>query len=345
MANKKIVPKEHQDIMIDLYVNKQYGIQKIIKILKKQNLIYGERVIKRVLQQNNIHIRNFSEAKVGCYKLEVTQELQDKIIDLYVNKGFGLSKITEILQTSFSFDKVRSILINNGVHIRNLQESAQVKVMPDLRQYKINDNYNFQSHNGAWILGIFASDGYLPITKGAKNRMVLTLQRSDEECLRMIKNELEYTGPINYYESITGFPNASLAFTSKQIRQNFEGFGIVNAKTFKIQHLPQKLKEEFLLDYLRGFFDGDGTIYQKRSSIATGFTCANESFLREIKFYLAGKLSLQGGSIVPDHQAYALNYGKYDSLKMCAAFYDNNYLALPRKKEKFNALREQLPRA
>jgi len=62
--------------------------------------------------------------------------------------------------------------------------------MPDLRKYSINDNYNFQSHNGTWILGIFASDGYLPITKGAKNRMILTLQRRDEDCLSLIKEEL-----------------------------------------------------------------------------------------------------------------------------------------------------------
>ena len=49
MASKKNVPKEHQEIIIDLYVNKQYGIQKVIKKLKEQNLLYGERVIKRVL--------------------------------------------------------------------------------------------------------------------------------------------------------------------------------------------------------------------------------------------------------------------------------------------------------
>jgi len=71
MANKKIVPKEHQNIIIDFYVNKQYGIQKVIKELKKIGLSYGERVIKRILQENNIYIRNFNEAKVGRYKMEI----------------------------------------------------------------------------------------------------------------------------------------------------------------------------------------------------------------------------------------------------------------------------------
>ena len=150
---------------------------------------------------------------------------------------------------------------------------------------------------------------------------------------------MKYTGPINHYQSVTGFPNVSLAFTSKQIREEFEKYGIVNAKTFKLKHLPEKLSEEYLLDYIRGYFDGDGSIYEKRNSVATSFTCASEEFLREIQMYLKGKISLQGGSISPDHNVFQLNYGKYDSLKMCAAFYDNDYLALPRKKEKFNALR------
>ena len=345
MANKKIVPKEHQYIIIDLYQNKQYGIQKVIKELKKMNLSYGERVIKRILQENNIHIRNFNEAKVGQYKIEVPEELQKEIINLY-QKGYGLEKIVQILNTSFSFDKVRSILQDNSIHIRNLQESAQTKIMPDLRKYQINDNYNFQSHNGAWILGLFAADGYLPITKGAKNRLVLTLQRRDEDCLELIKNELQYTGPINRYESVIGFPNSSLAFTSVLIREQFESFGIINAKTFKLEHLPKNLKEEFWLDYLRGYFDGDGCVYKKReTSIATNYTSVNKNFLKEIKDYLANKLQLQGGSIIQNNNAYQLNYGKYDSLKMCSAFYDNDYLALPRKKEKFIALRKQLPRA
>jgi hypothetical protein len=55
--------------------------------------------------------------------------------------------------------------------------------MPDLRKYKINDDYNFESHNGAWILGFIAADGYLPITNGAQNRITISLQRRDEEVL------------------------------------------------------------------------------------------------------------------------------------------------------------------
>ena len=41
------VPKELQEKIIDLYVNKQYGR---IKIKKELNLPFGDTVIKRILQ-------------------------------------------------------------------------------------------------------------------------------------------------------------------------------------------------------------------------------------------------------------------------------------------------------
>ena len=111
------IPKELQDQIIDLYVNKQYGR---MKIKKELNLPFGDSTIKKILQNNNIHIRNYNEAKVGRYKMEVPQDLQEKIVELY-ERGYGLDKIVETLHTSFSFDKVRSILQDNGVHIRNVQ--------------------------------------------------------------------------------------------------------------------------------------------------------------------------------------------------------------------------------
>lgn len=188
------VPKELQEQIIDLYINKKYTRKKI-KI--KLNLSFGDSVIKRILEENSITIRsNPGAQKGGRKKQKVDNEIQKQIIDLY-NKGYGLEKIVKELNLPFGFDKVRTILQDNGIHIRNVKESAQVKTMPDLRKYKINDNYNFESHNGAWILGFIAADGYLPITKGAQNRVTITLARKDEDVLYKIAEELEYNGKIS----------------------------------------------------------------------------------------------------------------------------------------------------
>jgi len=71
--SKIIVPQELQNKIIDLYVNKQYGLGRIKKELDTP---FGPSVIKRILVEHDIHIRTFEEAKVGNPEIEVPQELQ-----------------------------------------------------------------------------------------------------------------------------------------------------------------------------------------------------------------------------------------------------------------------------
>lgn len=340
--SKIIVPQELQEKIVDLYINKQYGR---MRIKKELNLPFGDSVIKRILQENDIHIRNFNEAKVGVSKMEVKEDIQKQIIELY-NRGYGLEKIVDVLKLPFSFDKVRSILQDNNIHIRNVQESAQVKVMPDLRKYTVDDEYNFNSHNGAWILGIYMADGYMPITKSAKYRVTLALQRQDEDCLKLIKKELQYTGPIYQYESSNGYPESSLSFSSKTIREKMESYGIVNRKSYKEIHLPSNLPKEYKIDFIRGFFDGDGSIFEREAErkIGSSFTSASRSILDEIGDFLYQEYGLKKPVIHEQERnltIYDIRYYKANTLTLGDIFYNNDYLALPRKKNKFFQLKER----
>lgn len=340
MGNKIIVPQELQKKIIELYTENGYGLGKIKKEL---GLSWGQSIIKRVLKENNIHLRSYSEAKCGRYKQEVSSEIQDKIIKLY-KKGYGLDRIVTELQLPFSFDKVRSVLQDNNIHIRNVQESRQVQIFPELRKYRINDNYNFQSHNGAWILGFFAADGYLPISKGAHNRLTISLARKDEDVLYLMANELEYTGPIRQFMAQDTYPTSALAFTSKKIRQEFEKYGLCNNKTFKLHSLPKNLPDDFILDYIRGYFDGDGCIYKSTGKhLAMNLISVNKDFLEDINNYLHNKLGVTKVNILSQKRKsiiYQITYHAEDSLIIGNAFYNNNYLSLPRKKAHFLELKE-----
>lgn len=337
------VPQELQQQIIDLYVDKQMNRKQIKKEL---NLPFGDSVIKRILVENNIEVRsNPGAQKGGRKKQEVDKELEKRIIELY-EQGYGLDKIVKLLNLPFSFDKVRSILIDNGIHIRNVKESANpdLKHMPDLRKYKINDDYVFESHNGAWLLGFIAADGYLPNTRGAKNRVAITVARKDEKLLHLIKNELDYEGQI--YQFMAGedskYEASSIAFTSKKIRQKIESYGIVNNKTFKLNKLPD-LPEEYIIDFIAGFFDGDGSVYEKEGTrINMSITCASYDFLDEIRTFLHEKYGVTKVNIysaVRKNEIYDIKYGKADSLILGEKFYNNNYLRLPRKKNKYFELR------
>ena len=337
---KIIVPKELEEQIIDLYVNKMYTRKQIKTEL---DLPFGDSVIKRILEEHSVPIRSNPGAKKGGRKKqEVNIEIQKQIIELY-NKGYGLSKIVEELNLPFSFDKVRTILQDNNIHIRNVKESAQVKEMPDLRKYKVNDNYEFESHNGAWILGFIAADGYLPITKGAKNKVVITLARKDEEVLERIAEEIEYTGKITQFEN-NGFLCSSLSFTSKSLREKIENYGIGNNKTFKLDKLPN-LPEEYMIDFLRGFFDGDGSVLEPiGKKINISLVCASFNYLKEITKFLHNKYQLSTPTIHSQtrvHTIYDITYYVKDSIVLGNLFYDNDYLALARKKNHFLEIKKK----
>lgn len=342
---KIIVPQELEQQIIQMYNAGE--TRKAIK--EKLSLPFGDSVIKRILLENNIEIRsNPGAQRGGRKKQEVDIEIQKAIINLYVNKHYGLNKIVKELKLPFGFDKVKSILQDNNIHVRNVQEAHEFDTEKyGVRKYSINDDYVLESHNGAWLLGFYAADGYLPITKGAKNKIVIALQAEDKEILEKIKEELEYTGPVYEYLSseINGkrYPTVCLSFTSKKLREQFESYGICNNKTFNLEHLPQ-LPEEFMFDFIRGFIDGDGTIFKHHDWVNISATCASHNFLREMFEYIKTNLDLKyNGSIGPDHNNLSFTFSGNDSEILGAKLYDNDYLALERKKKKFNSLRRYSP--
>lgn len=276
-------------------------------------------------------------------KLIVPQEHQEKIIRAYVEQGKGVKTIKRELKLPYSPQKIKEVLQDNDIHIRGVSETNALK-----RKYEINDGYEFNSHNGAWILGLLASDGYLPKTTGAQNRVVLTLQRQDEDTLELIKDELQYTGPIYQYESTNGYPNSSLAFTSRLLRDRIEGYGITNAKTFTLKGIPENLPRDFYLDFIRGYFDGDGSVYAREDEKKVGmsFTSATKQILIDIATFLAEEYGVAMPTIRKverTHVIYDMRYYKRDSLTLGDLFYDNDYLSLIRKKKHFFELKQKFP--
>lgn len=335
------VTKQQREKIVHFYVDEKMGVEAIKRAIGAK---WDAKVIKRVLKEEGIELRPMYG---GRKKTEVPRETQLRIIEAY-NKGWGLDKIVKELNLNFSFDKVKTILQDNGIHIRNIQEAHEVMTVKDLRKFPVNDDYNLLSHNGAWLMGFIAADGYLPITKGARNRIVITLAEKDEDVLHLIAKELEFNGNIAKYDVHLGektHKEVSLAFASKKIRQQLENYGIVNNKTFKLHHLPN-IPKEYLLDFIAGYFDGDGSL--GRSSNGRPFwniTCANEDFLKEIEIFFHNVYGLPLGKIYTDKNVYALRYSaKEDILKVSSLLYENNYLRLPRKREKYYSIRKQLPR-
>lgn len=346
MSRKVEVSQELLKQIIDCYVNKQLSLEKTIHELK---LPFGRNPLKRILTENGVRIRTYKEAYNSGIKVSIEKDTVNEIIKLY-NNGYSIERIQKELIQYFSTDKIKAILLENNISLRTLEESMQVKVQFEERKFPVFDDYCLESHNGAWLLGFIAADGYLPMTKGAKNRIVISLAEKDREILEKIAKEIKYDGEIKRYlapDQIHYF--VSLAFTSKKIRQQIESYGIINNKTFKLRHLPN-IPKEYMIDFIRGFFDGDGSIYaidRPTSPLRISITCASYDFLEEIAIFLEENLKVAHKNLNRDHNNYCISYGHNDSKKICDAFYNNNFISLKRKKDKYyeiiNSTRLNIP--
>lgn len=111
------VPKEDLE---NLYTKEKINIYKIGEIFGCDGITIFNR-----LKQYNIPIRRKGELAVGKYQVDMPK---DKVADLYINKGWPVSRIKGIF--SCSPTTIRKRLNKYGIHVRNISEALKGNPSP-----------------------------------------------------------------------------------------------------------------------------------------------------------------------------------------------------------------------
>lgn len=267
-------------------------------------------------------------------KYTETVEQKEKIIDNYVNKKWGLLKSGA--EFGFSKNLTKRILVENGIKIRNNSEAHRV--------YSLNEEYfNYESHNMAYILGFIAADGTV---REKSNEIKITLSSVDKELLEKIREELNSDRPLREYSDNNGYSKVELDFTSPIIKSKLKEYGIIPNKTYSLKP-PYKLNEDFIPDYIRGYFDGDGCITRtgyKGNGIEFKIVSACREILAFFEEYFNKKYNQNKSHIYTRKkeetklQLYDLRYSTNFSKELYNILYTPNSLYLKRKKEKYEQL-------
>lgn len=269
-------------------------------------------------------------------RTQLPKETVEGILDNYVNKGFGLIKSGK--EFGVGTRVVRRVLLENNIHIRSFNEAASISGV-NRRIHDVNDNYfSEENHNMAYLLGFLASDGTI---RKNDNSVKIGLSSVDRDFLLTIKKEIGYQGELTDYITSNGFSVSELRFTSKQIKADLAKYNIVPNKTF-IYTFPKNLKREYWIDFIRGYFDGDGSVSTASSEVIRWQVCsANPDVLNTIvdfffEEYEIPKVNLQWQEKV--HRLYYIQYSTTATRKIFQILYTPNCLKLPRKYEKFKKL-------
>lgn len=267
-------------------------------------------------------------------KINFTEEQTEYIVNSYL-KGVSRNQLRKEL--GVSDNPIKRVLKENNIALRGIQETNTK------RKFNINDHYfDTESPNMAYIMGFWAADGNV---HSKQNRLDLELASLDFEILEKIREELDCERPVKIYQCQSGYIKNKLFFWSSGIKKKFAEYGIVPNKTYSPDfHAPYKLNEKYWIDYIRGFFDGDGSV-TKNSSIRFSLVSVNLKFLEDLQNFLLNyygiktQVNLSHGPDIPNGKnLWSLYcYGDW-ARKIYEVLYTPNSLFLQRKKDKWEEL-------
>ena len=248
MEPKKLSKKEilkYKDEIIKRYTEENITI----KELGKQYNTWPE-YISHILKDNGIKI------KIGPTEYKNNPEI---IIKMYSEDRKSSNEIAKELNIGET--TVLRILHSNNVYIRTASEAK--------REYFLDETYfdNIDTPNKAYILGLLYADG----CNCVKFHLIsLKLQIDDTEILEKVRKEIKIEKPLHFEskEKLRTQGNnhkdvAVLAIYSQHMSDMLTKWGCVESKSLILQ-FPDFISEELLPHFVRGYFDGDGSISKGR---------------------------------------------------------------------------------
>lgn len=259
-------------------------------------------------------------------------ETHEELLKQY-NSGMSIAELAR--KNKIGSYAMKSKLIASGAVIRT--RNQQNKFNPqNQRKFHIDDTYFHQeSSNMAYLLGLYASDGNV---SKKDNTISLILSNVDKDFLSMVAKELKFTGNIKEYENSKGFRNVRLIFTSLPIKEKFQEYGIIPNKTYNFS-FPMQLNKKYWIDFIRGYFDGDGSICKSGQSIRWTIGSHGKNILATIIDFFFEEYQISKVKIYQRKDGfYYFQYSTNATKQIYKILYTQDSLYLPRKKEKFESL-------
>lgn len=204
-----------------------------------------------------------------------------------------------------------------------------------IRKYYDQEHYfETWSSNMAYILAFIAADG--SIYKDIYYRLSISLHQKDKEIIDFIKQELSPNRPIYYYthKQVSGLltPKVILKITNNYLCESLFKLGLCLRKTWdkKLPDIPSNFKA----DYLRGYFDADGSITRTKNGndfiYKIRISCCCLDFLQQLK-----ETTINIGRIYKGNHTWDWEICKKDEMLQFKHYIYNGNFCLQRKYLRF----------
>ncbi len=197
----------------------------------------------------------------------------------------------------------------------------------------------------AYVLGFIVADGCIIKRKGRIDSYVFNITSKDKSILLKIREALDSDHPIGIKFNSQKLPYNQIQICDRKISRDLMNLGICPRKTYNLK--PIKVSDKYFPDYVRGFFDGDGSVYIQKVNgtlqIKSSFIGVSLPFIKDFNRRLCEALNVaeksiqvqidkKGGRVAQ----YNIHFYIDDSKKLAKFMYSNNpILYLKRKRDIF----------
>lgn len=195
-------------------------------------------------------------------------------------------------------------------HGRRRSESGESRI------YDLNESF-FKTWTGdmAYILGFIYADGHIMKNK---NALVIALHADDAPLLKRFKEVMGYTGEVYVGEKFCTTHQkirhvCRLRVSSLELYEDLKSHGLTSNKstTKTMPYIPK----EYVIDFLRGYFDGNGCSEKRPASnnqnvinIRMRFTSGSLEFTESLNSVMCG-LGFEEKTIHKDSKGSAYQFG------------------------------------
>lgn len=258
------------------------------------------------------------------------QSAGNDILEFY-NKNKSIIKTAQ--KFNMSYEKTR-------IYLRKLGVKSTKRKPVKVTGLKLDYFKNIDDSVKAYFLGFIKADGYVD---EKRNRLAIRIQERDVVILKRFCDAVGITQKKISY--INKRKKTSVHYSenrSQMVEVNITNKEFVSyLLDVKKESIIKKIPEKFAYDFIRGYFDGDGSInYHDIKKLK--FSCNimgspdDDSVLQYILKYITGfKLYTDKRSSLPFLQTAS----KQTIIDFANKCFTNCYIYLPRKKQKFDFIK------
>lgn len=309
---------------INEIINDYNNLQLSARQIAKKYNIKCQKTILSILRKNNIIIRQHKQSKYVNIN-------ENNIISQYNSPEITLLQLSKI--NKINPGTLKKILIKHNVYNPNKYD-----------EYLISKFHIIDCEEKAYWLGFMIADAYV-----TNKQLVLQLAQKDLEHIINFKNFINTN--IKIYSKLTKlngkeYKSYRCSISSKKFVNSLLKYNIYPNKSLTTS-IPKTIPSQYINHYIRGIFDGDGSIHFNRNKLHFSIISSCK-LAKQIQNILVKSCKLNYTKL---YTRISKTNKKYCYLKYCgnkqikkiySFLYQNANIFLKRKKNIFDKLFYQI---